>query len=98
MFLRSFSQIRTGTITLSETAQPLALPATLERDRDAGRIALEIVNVDDENACYVGDSTVTSSTGIPIKAGESRIFPVLIGSGDKIYGVGDGDVVVAEYF
>ena len=98
MFLRSFSQIRTEKITLSSTAQPLATAKTLENDRDAGRIALEIVNIDDSNACYVGDSTVSSTTGIPIKAGESRVFPVQIGSGDKIYGVGDGDVIIAEYF
>ena len=98
MFLRSFSQIRTGKITLTSTAQPLALPDTLERDRDAGRIALEICNIDDSETCYIGDSSVSSTTGLPIKAGNSRVFPVLIGSGDKIYGVGDGDVIVAEYF
>ena len=98
MFLRSFSQIRTEKITLSSTAVPLATQKTLENDRDAGRVALEICNIDDSEACYVGDSTVTTTTGIPIKAGESRVYPVQIGSGDKIYGVGDGDVIIAEYF
>jgi len=98
VFLRSFSQVRTGTITLSGTAQPLALPETLERDRDGGRIALEVNNVEGDEAAYIGNEDVTTSTGIPIKAGEYRVFPVQIGSGDKIYGVGSGDVIIAEYF
>lgn len=97
MFLRSFSQVRTGKITLSGTAQPLALDETLGRDRDGGRIALEVNNIG-ESACYIGNKDVTTTTGIPVKAGEYRVFPVQIGSGDKIYGVGSGDVIIAEYF
>ena len=98
MFLRSFSQIRTGAITLSGTAQPLALPDTLITDRDGGRIALEVNNVEGDETAYIGNEDVTSSTGIPVPKGETRIFPVQIGSADKIYGVGDGDVIIAEYF
>jgi len=98
MFLRSFSQIRTGAVTLSSTAQPLALPYTLERGRDGGRIALEVNNVEGTETAYVGNEDVSTTTGIPIPKGETRIFPVQIGSGDKIYGVGDGDVIIAEYF
>lgn len=98
MFLRSFSQVRTGKVTLNGTAQPLALAETLGRDRDGGRIALEVNNVGGSNDCYVGNKDVTTTTGIPIKAGEYRVFPVQIGSGDKIYGVGSGDVIIAEYF
>ena len=53
MFLRSFNQIKTGKLTLSSTAQKLAL---------------------------------------------QHIFPVQFGSADKIYAVGSGDVIIAEYF
>lgn len=98
MFLRSFNQVRTGKITLSGTAQPLALKKTLEDNRDSGRVALEVNNVEGSNTAYIGDSSVTTGTGIPVKAGEYRVFPVQIGSGDKIYGVGSGAVVIAEYF
>ena len=98
MFLRSFTQVRTGSVTLSSTAQPLALAGTLENNRDGGRIALEVNNVEGSDTAYVGDSSVTTTTGIPVKAGEYRVFPVQIGSGDKIYGVGSGDVIIAEYF
>ena len=98
MFLHSFTQVRTDSVTLSSTAQPLALKGTLENNRDGGRIALEVNNVEGESACYIGDSSVTTTTGIPVKAGEYRVFPVQIGSGSKIYGVGSGAVVIAEYF
>lgn len=98
MFLRSFSQIRTGSVTLNSAATVLALEDTLGRDRDGGRIALEVNNVNGSATCYVGNSDVTSSTGIPIPKGEYRVFPVQIGSGDKIYGVGGGAVIIAEYF
>ena len=98
MFLRSFNQIKTGKLTLSGTAQKLALPATLENGcTDSGRSAVEINNTS-ENAAYIGDANVTSSTGLPIAAGTSRVFPVQFGSANKIYAVGDGDVIVAEYF
>ncbi len=98
MFLRSFNEVRTASLTLSGTAQPLATTTTLETNRDAGRMTLEVNNVEGENTVYVGNSDVTTSTGIPIKAGEYRVFPVQIGSGDKIYGVGSGAVRIAEYF
>lgn len=98
MFLRSFSQMRTDSLTLSSTAVPLALAETLERDRDGGRIALEVNNVEGSATAYVGNKDVTATTGIPIEAGEYRIFPVQIGSGEKLYGVGSGDVIIAEYF
>ncbi len=98
MFLRSFNQIKTGKLTLSGTAQKLALPATLENGcMDSGRSALEISNIG-ENPVYIGDKDVTTSTGLPIAAGASRVFPVQFGSADRIYGVGSGDVIVAEYF
>ena len=98
MFLRSFNQIKTGKLTLSSTAQKLALQSTLENSRmDGGRSAVEIVNTS-ENTAYIGDSTVTTSTGLPIAAGASHIFPVQFGSADKIYAVGSGDVIIAEYF
>ena len=98
MFLRSFNEIRTTELTLSGTAKPLASTVTLETNRDAGRVALEVNNVNGSATAYVGDADVTTSTGIPIKAGEYRIFPVQIGSGNKIYGVGGGKVIIAEYF
>ena len=98
MFLRSFSQMRTGTVTLSSTAVLLALPETLENDRDGGRIALEVNNVEGSGTAYIGNEDVTESTGLPIPKGETRVFPVQIGSGNKLYGVGSGDVVIAEYF
>lgn len=98
MFLRSFNQIKTGKLTLSGTAQKLALKSTLENSRmDGGRSAVEIVNTS-ANPAYVGDSTVSTTTGLPIAAGTSRVFPVQFGSADKIYVVGSGDVIIAEYF
>ena len=98
MFLRSINQIKTGKLTLSGTAQKLALASTLENGMmDSGRSAVEINNTS-ENAAYIGDANVTSSTGLPIAAGTSRVFPVQFGSADHIYAVGDGDVIIAEYF
>ena len=98
MFLRSFNQIKTGKLTLSSTAQKMALASTLENGMmDSGRSAVEINNTS-ENAAYIGDADVTSSTGLPVAAGTSRVFPVQFGSADRIYVIGDGDVIIAEYF
>lgn len=98
MFLRSFNQIKTGKLTLSSTAQKLALESTLVNGMmDSGRSAVEISNIG-ESTAYVGGSDVTTTTGLPIAAGTSRVFPVQFGSADRIYAVGSGDVIVAEYF
>lgn len=98
MFLRSFSQIKTGKVTLSSTARKLALDSTLANGcMDGGRVAVEVNNIGDETA-YVGDKDVTTTTGLPIAKGTSRVFPVHYGSADRIYIVGSDDVIIAEYF
>ena len=98
MFLQSFTVIRTCALTLSETPQKLASQQVLERYGDDGRMALEVNNAEGQATVYVGDENVTAATGIPIPAGEKRIFPVQKGSSGYIYGVGSGKVIIAEYF
>lgn len=98
MFLRSFGRIKTSSITLSSTAQKLASTEVLEERMDNGRIALEVNNTEGEAAAYIGDENVTSENGIPVPAGQTRIFPVQQGSAANIYGVGSGDVIIGEYF
>ena len=99
MFLRSFQQIRTEKLTMSGTAKPLITAKTLQDGAmDSGRSALEVNNVEGSATVYVGNKDVTTSTGIPVEAGQYRVFPVQFGSGEKIYGVGGGDVIIAEYF
>ncbi len=98
MFLRSFNEVVTTKITASGTAQKAAGPRAVSDGRDGGRTALEINNVNGAAPVFVGDSTVTAETGIPVKAGEYRVFPVQMGSADHIYIVGSGDVIIAEYF
>lgn len=98
MFLRSFGRIKTSSITLSSTAQKLASTEVLEERMDNGRIALEVNNTEGESAAYIGDENVTTTTGIPVPAGQTRIFPVQQGCAGNIYGVGSGAVIIAEYF
>lgn len=98
MFLRSFGRIKTTSITLSSTAQVLASKEVLEERMDNGRIALEVNNTEGEAAAYIGDKDVTTTTGIPVPAGQTRIFPVQQGSASAIYGVGSGAVIIGEYF
>jgi hypothetical protein len=97
MFLKSFTRIRTASVTVSGTPVVLATDHTLTNGIYGGRTALEVNNVDGSGTVYVGDKDVTESTGLPVPQGEYRIFPVQGGSEERIYGVGSGDVIIAEY-
>ena len=98
MFLRSFGRIKTSSIALSGTAQPLASADVLQDRMDGGRTALEVNNVGGQDTVYVGDENVTEETGIPVPAGETRIFPVQQGTAENICGIGSGNVIIGEYF
>lgn len=59
---------------------------------------LEIQN-NGSSAVYIGDSTVTTSNGIKINAGSSKIMPVNSFLDGNLYIVSssDNDVIVADY-
>jgi len=97
-FVKCFNEVKTASLSLSSTAQKLATPWTLSNSRDGGRTAVEVNNVEGDENAYVGDEDVTTSTGICVKAGESRVFPVQPGSSDYLYVVGSGSIIVADYY
>ena len=98
MFLKSFTRIRTASVTLGSDPVVLASDHTITNGIYGGRTALEVNNVEGSSTAYVGDKDVTAGTGIPVPKGEKRVFPVQGGSEERIYGVGSGDVIIAEYF
>ena len=92
-----FPRLTATTLTLSGAPQPLASAAVLD-GLARGRCALEIVN-NTTATVYLGDSTVTASTGLPVKAGESRYLPVTRSAAKTLYITGEnGTVTLAEYF
>lgn len=89
-------QLLTTTLAVSSTPTPLASTLVLNGSR-CGRHTVEIANTGTADV-YIGDSDVTTKTGIPIKAGESKLIPVNQTSVDNLYIVGSGTVILGEYF
>ena len=49
------------------------------------------------DAVYIGGADVTSATGMPIKAGDNIVIPVVSDKVDAVYVVG-GQCVITEFF
>lgn len=97
MFLERVGSMRTSSLTVSSTPQPIASIKVIEHSL-CGRHTVEIANTGTADV-YIGGSDVTTNTGIPIKAGTSKIIPVShYSSIDNLYIVGSGKVVIGEYF
>ena len=89
-------QMLTTTLAVSSTPTPIASESVLDGGR-CGRHTVEIANTGTADV-YIGGSDVTAKTGIPIKAGESKVIPVNQTSVDNLYIVGSGTVILGEYF
>lgn len=89
-------QMLTSSLAVSSTPTLIASAGVRDGSR-CGRHTIEIANTGTADV-YIGGSDVTTKTGIPIKAGESKIIPVNQTSADNLYIVGSGTVVLGEYF
>lgn len=89
-------QLLTTMLAVSSTPTPLASAGVLDGSR-CGRHTVEIANTGTADV-YIGGSDVTTKTGIPVKAGESKLMPVNHTSVDNLYIVGSGTVILGEYF
>ena len=78
----------------ASSAVPAASPDVVSQKR-RGRFAVGISPVGD--AVYIGGADVTSSTGMPIKAGDNIVIPVVSDKVDAVYVVG-GQCVITEFF
>lgn len=98
MFLDYVGQLHTTKLSLTTTAQLLASDKVISRQL-LGRHAVEINNTG-AGIVYIGGSTVTSDTGLPIAAGASKIIPVNDDSSKNLYIVAGAaqDIILAEYF
>ena len=95
MFVKDFGVVRTEKLTLGGSAVPAASEYT-KTHQFSGRIALEVNNVEGGGTVYVGGADVTEENGVPVKAGEYRVFPVQ--PTGTVYVTGSGEVRIAEYF
>lgn len=92
-----FTRLAVTSLTLSGAPQPLASAAVLD-GLARGRNGIEIVNTT-SGTVYLGDSTVTEGSGLPIGAGESRYLPVTRSAVRALYITGtSGTITLAEYF
>lgn len=95
----STSSIATSTLTVGTTATAVASEAVASHQR-AGRNAVIVANTG-ESAVYFGGEDVTTSTGIPIVAGESVAFPVNSYNSEKavyVVAAASTTVNIAELF
>ena len=98
MFLSDVGQMLTTALAVTTTAKVLASNQVISRLR-CGRHTIEIYNGGSGDV-FIGNQDVTATTGLPIKAGTSKIIPVNGASEDNLYIVGAtaGTVILAEYF
>ena len=96
-FINDINNVVTLLLEVGTTATIAASQGCVDKSRRSGsRHTLEIYNKGTETVFFGGDD-VTVESGIPIKAGELRTFPV--NSERAIYLVAGADtaVVIAEY-
>lgn len=98
MFLNDVGQMLTTALAVTTTAQLLASADVQSRSR-CGRNTIEIYNTGSGDV-FIGNKDVTATTGLPIKAGTTKIIPVNRNSEDSLYIIGSaaGTVILAEYF
>lgn len=91
---------RLTAVPLSVSTVPVALASREVLDGlIRGRCALEVVNTSSVTV-YIGDSSVDSTHGLPIKAGERCYLPVTLGARGTLFISADeqATVTLAEYF
>lgn len=98
MFLSNVGQIVTSSLSVTTKATKLASEAVLTCGR-CGRNAIEIVNSSASDV-FIGGEGVTTSTGVPVKAGASKVIPVNHSAAENLYIVAGSSVkvILAEYF
>jgi hypothetical protein len=93
MFNRPVTVART--VVLDATAATVAASADVLAKKYSGRHTITLTAKG--GTVYVGDSTVTASTGMPIKDGEHFTIPVASDRADNVYVIG-GTVILTEWF
>ncbi len=98
MILENVGSIETSMLTVGSKPVPIASEKVKSGKRN-GRHTVEIYNTS-ESLVYFGGKDVTTVAGIPIKAGERRVFPVNSIAIDGIFAISGATamVVIAEYF
>ena len=96
MFLEKVGQMKTFSLKVTTTPTQIASAKVIENAL-CGRHTVEVANAGSADV-FIGDKSVTSTTGIPVKAGTSKIIPVNMSAADNLYIVGSGTVVIGEYF
>ena len=89
MFVQPFSSIKTKAADATAKATIAATDTTIG---GKSRSAVEVYAVSD---LFVGGSDVTADNGIPLKTGESKVFPVF--NYDSVYIIG-GKAIIADYY
>ncbi len=98
-FTHAVGQIYTKKIKLAANK---AVPLSASDRGIGGKRTIEVYIPDGStcSAVYLGNSKVTTTDGIPVKKGDSRIMPISsAGYGSPVYGIASaaGDIVIAEY-
>lgn len=99
MFLNDIGCIKTTKLNIAANSPIVLASERVLANQRVGRTAIEVSNTSDQ-PIYLGDKDVNVENGLPIKAGDSKILPVLSLSTDNIYvtAAADVSVILAEYF
>jgi len=99
MFLNDIVCMKTTKLNIAANSPVVLASERVLANQRVGRTAIEVSNTSAQSI-YLGDKDVTVENGLPIKAGDSKILPVVSLATDNIYvtAAADVSVILAEYF